>query len=88
MEQALKDGRAALVGEGISLADICFVCELALLHNEGTAPDRGDAALPPLIGAARRAHPGAFAHFDRLVAHPAFAPELGPYLAKRRPVEG
>ena len=88
MEQALKGGRLALVGDGISLADICFACELALLHNEGAAPDRGDGALPLLIGAARHAHPGAFAHFDRLVAHSAFAPELGPYLAKRRAADG
>jgi len=88
MEQALKPGRQALVGKGISLADICFACELALLHNEGTAPDRGDAALPLLVGAARSAYPAAFAHFDRLLGHPAFAPELGPYLAKRRPADG
>ena len=88
MEQALKHGRPALVGEGISLADICFACELALLHNENAAHDRGEATLPLLVGAARRAHPDAFAHFDRLVAHPAFAADLGPYLAKRRPSAG
>jgi glutathione S-transferase len=88
MEQALRHKRPTLVGEGISLADICFACELALLHNEGTAPDQGSADLPLLVGVARHAFPGAFAHFDRLVAHPAFAPELGPYLAKRHPAGG
>jgi hypothetical protein len=30
----------------------------------------------------RGAHPRALALFDRLCAHPAFAPDLGPYLAK------
>ena len=34
IDRALQPARQALVGERVSLADICFACELALFHNE------------------------------------------------------
>jgi glutathione S-transferase len=83
LETALTSGRGALTGDRISLADICFACELALFHNEGgrlraLEPNGQNALLPQ----ARQRFPLAFAHFGRLVEQPAFAPDLGPYVAK------
>jgi elongation factor 1-gamma len=83
LETALTPDRAALTGDGISLADICFACELALFHNEGSRSKALEAnRQKALLPQARRRFPLAFAHFDRLVEHPAFASELGPYVAK------
>ena len=83
IDRALQPARQALVGEGVSLADICFACELALFHNE---LDRREALMTlgktPFLDSAREQFPCAMAHFDRLSANPAFAPEFGPYLAK------
>lgn len=83
IEAALAPDRDVLVGDQISLADICFACELALFHNEGPRSAAlegiGRAAILP---GAREQFPLSFAHLDRLVAHPAFAPDLGPYMAK------
>lgn len=83
IERALGGGRACLVGEHLSLADICFACELTMLwyerpprawlHEQGYAPLLGDDFA--------RHHPLASAHFARLRAHPAFAPDLEPHLA-------
>lgn len=86
MEQALRPDRRTLTGDGISLADICFACELCLFHNEharlGALKGGGHE---PLLMDARNRFPLSFAHFDRLIAHPAFAPDLGPYLEKLQP---
>ncbi len=83
IDRALQPARQALVGEGVSLADICFACELALFHNE---LDRREAlrtlGKAPFLDNARERFPRAMAHFDRLAANPAFAPEFEPYLAK------
>lgn len=81
--RALAPARQTLVGEGVSLADICFACELALFHNELS---RSEALIAlgkaPFLHNARERFPRAMAHFDRLANHPAFAPEFGPYLTK------
>jgi glutathione S-transferase len=84
IDRALATGGLNIVSGDLSLADICFVCELALLSGER----RSHAALsrigkPPIFAAkVDAAYPYAFAHFDRLLNHPAFAPDLGPYVAK------
>ena len=74
--------RQALVGEGVSLADICFACELGLFHNE---LDRSEALIAfgkaRFLDKARERFPRGMAHFDAL-RNPAFAPELSLYLAK------
>ncbi len=84
IEQGLTARRAWLVGEQITLADICFVAELCLFSNERlrrpTLEKRGLA--PILSDGWEQAHPGASGHFRRLAKHPAFAPDVGPYLAK------
>ncbi len=83
LEQALRPDRQFLTGDQLSLADICFACELALFHNERVRRPALEAShLQPLLADARTRYPLAFAHFDRLVRHPDFAPDLGPYLAK------
>ncbi len=84
INQALSPDREFLVGENISLADICFVAELALFFNERMRPgELLKKGLEPILHAAIDADfPLAFAHFARLREHPAFAPDVVPYLKK------
>ena len=83
ISRALLPERRFLVGEEVSLAEICFVAELALFSNERARKDvlerRG---LSPVLDGMRRdeAYTRAFAHFDRLRMHPAFAADVEPYL--------
>jgi len=84
IDRALAPDRRFIVGEALSLADICFVAELCLFSNErprhGLLKQRG---LAPVFGEAAQAEfPRAMAHFARLAAHPAFAPDVGPYMEK------
>lgn len=84
IERALRGAREYLVGDALSLADICYVCELTMLwyerpqrtwlHERGYAPlVADDFAL---------CYPHAAAHFARLRAHPACAPDLARHLAR------
>jgi len=84
IEQALSSTRSFIAGDSISLADICFAAELALFSAERVHRKvLEEAALEPLWDDGLRAsRPRALEHFARLCAHPAFAPDLGPYLAK------
>jgi glutathione S-transferase len=84
IEQALAPQRSFLVGDGITLADICFVAELCLFHNERARRSVVEAmGLPLLLGDDfATAYPRAASHFQRLVRHPAFAPDVGGYLEK------
>ncbi len=86
IEQALSPGRDTLVGNGISLADICFAAELALFMNEhARAEQLRKEGLDKIL------HPGVqdefplmFAHFGRLIEHEHFWPDLKPYVEKLR----
>ena len=81
MERAMT-GRDFLVGDGITLADICFVCELTLFSREKALHGKLAAlGLDPSVGD-DDAYPHAMAHYRRLVAHEAFAPDVAPYLEK------
>ncbi len=84
IEQALSPQRTTLVGEGISLADICFAAELALFMNEhGRAAHLNERGLDRILDAGVRSdYPLVFAHFDRLVDHEHFRPDLKPYVGK------
>ena len=85
IEQALAPARAFLVGDALTLADIVFATELALFSAERASRRvLAEAGLPPLYGEALRedASRARSAHFARLCAHAAFAPDLGPYLEK------
>jgi glutathione S-transferase len=84
INQALSPNRDFLVGESVSIADICFVAELALFFNEkarlGELLKKG---LEPILHDGIDAEfPLAFAHFARLSKHTAFAPDMDPYLKK------
>ena len=84
INQALSSGREFLVGESISIADICFAAELALFFNEkARAGELQKKGLEPIMHAGVGAeYPGTLAHFDKLRKHPAFAPDMEPYLKK------
>jgi glutathione S-transferase len=84
INQALAPDRKFLVGDNITIVDICFVAELCLFFNEkksgGELEKKG---LTPILHAGIATEfPHAFAHFARLRKHPAFAPDVEPYLAK------
>ena len=84
IDQALAPQREFIVGDTLTLADICFVAELSLFFNERLRLDelqQKDLA-PILHTKVADDFPRAFAHFARLRKHPAFAPEVEPYLAK------
>lgn len=83
IERGLTGERSFLVGEHLSLADICFVCELSMLWYE--RPQRAWLAqcgytpiLPADFGSR---YPRAAAHFAALRGHTAFAPDLEAHLA-------
>jgi glutathione S-transferase len=84
IEQVLKPDRAFLVGDKLSLVDICFVSELCLFSNERfrrpTLLKRGLA--PILSDGWRQEFPRTSAHFNRLIKHPAFVPDVRLYLQK------
>ncbi len=84
IDRALRSEREFLVGQSLSLADICFACELTMLWYErpqqGWLREQGHATVVPEDLTAT--YPQAAAHFARLRAHAAFAPDLEPHLAR------
>jgi len=84
IEQALAPQRSFLVGEAITLADICFVAELCLFSNERLRrPTLDKRGLAPILSDDwEKTWPRAGGHFRRLAEHPAFAPDVRPYLQK------
>jgi glutathione S-transferase len=84
IDQALAPRRSFLVGEQLTLADICFVAELCLFSNERLRrPTLGKRGLAPILSVDwEQAWPRAGGHFRRLAGHPAFAPDVRPYLQK------
>jgi elongation factor 1-gamma len=89
INQALSPDREVLVGDNITIADICFVAELCLFFNERkNVEEIGKKSLAPILHARIDAEfPRAFAHLARLREHPAFAPDVDPYLKKFEAVE-
>ena len=84
IEQGLAPDREFLVGDDVTLADVCFAAELCLFSNEKA---RGAAlakhGLEPIVHTGLGdTYPRAIRHFAKLRAHPAFAPDVEPYLAK------
>lgn len=84
INQALSPDREFIVGDNISIADICFVAELSLFCNERARSSAiQKKGLEPILSAkAEEEFPRAFAHFSKLRRHPAFAPDVEPYLKK------
>lgn len=85
IDRALRPDRETLVGNALSIADICVVCEicqisrerahLAKLRTLGLAPVHDEAGMA-------KAYPLAMAHFNRLRQHQAFAPDIEPLMDK------
>jgi glutathione S-transferase len=84
INQALSPDREFLVGNNVTLADICFVAEMSLFFNErGRIGALEKNRLEPILHpGVERGFPLAFSHFARLRRHPAFAPDVEPYLSK------
>ena len=85
IDRALARDRSFLVGDDVTLADICFVAELGLFHNERTRNPALEAKdLVPILDTVLidPAYARAVGHFHRLRRHPAFAPDVEPYLQK------
>jgi elongation factor 1-gamma len=84
LEQALSPQRKTLVGDDISLADICFAAELALFMNEhARAAQLNERGLDKILHARiQNEYPRVFAHFARLVDHEHFRQDLKPYVEK------
>jgi len=84
IDQALCSDREFLVGRDVTLADICFVAEMSLFFNEKTRVGALEhQGLAPILHAKVDAEfPRTMGHLARLRKHPAFAPDVDPYLAK------
>ena len=84
INQALSPSREFIVGDRLTLADICFVSELGLFYNEKPrAPYLEKRGLTPILKSdIHEEFPRAMAHFVKLSKHPAFAPDVEPYFEK------
>jgi glutathione S-transferase len=84
INSALSAGRGFIVGDRLTLADVCFVAELALFYNEKPrARELKERGLEPILNdRVDREFPDAMAHFARLSKDPAFAPDVNPYMEK------
>lgn len=84
INSALSAGRGFIVGDCLTLADVCFVAELALFHNEKPRARvlKRRGLEPILSGDVNQQFPDAMAHFAKLSKHQAFAPDMDPYLQK------
>ncbi|MGH8597107.1 MAG: glutathione binding-like protein, partial [Gammaproteobacteria bacterium] len=83
IERALSPNRRFLVGEALTIADICFACEITMLYYEKVRlADLHRASLVPVLTGFQQCHPRAAELFGRLRAHPAFAVDLEAHLAQ------
>ena len=84
INDALFPDREFIVGDRLTLADVCFVAEFALFHNEKPrAHDLKKRQLDPILDSkVDQQFPCAVAHFARLSKHPAFVPDVAPYMEK------
>jgi elongation factor 1-gamma len=86
ISRALHPGRAHLVGDGVTLADICFAAELGLFSERageeadarGARPSHRSSTLRSSMPRTRRA----FAHFGASGSIRRFAPDVEPYMEK------
>src|SRR5271155_168654 len=77
INQALSPDREFLVGDNVTLADICFVAEMSLFLNEKPRASELEkiGCEPVLHSKVEAGFPRAFSHFSRLRRHAAFAPD-------------
>jgi glutathione S-transferase len=83
IEATLADGDC-LVGDTVTLADICFAAEIIQFSQTRRREEAiRRHGLEPLAGESlEAAYPRASKHFRQCAARPEFAPDLGRYLAK------
>jgi glutathione S-transferase len=81
IERGVAPGREYLVGDGVTLADICFAAELTLFsRGRAQAPLLARHDLTPIFhDSLADTYPRAMAHYESLCAHDAFAPDIAPY---------
>lgn len=81
IEVALSEGHRFIVGSNMTLADICFACELILFSLERHESAQLDqVGLAPIWTSSQAAdYSRAHRHFEQLLDHPAFAPDAKPY---------
>ncbi len=86
LERALSPDHQFLVGNSLSIADICVVAELALFSRERNLGEKlGEIDRECITGSETdKMHPRLTGHFDRLCQNEAFAPDVLPYLEKTR----
>ena len=84
IDSALAAGRGFIACDRLTLADVCFVAELGLFHNEKPrAKDLTKRGLEPILNRnVVEQFPDSMAHFAKLSKHPAFAPDIDPYMQK------
>ena len=82
INRALSEGNTFILGEKLTLADICFCCEYALFMREGKRTKAlADLGLSPIVDPKiRSTFPFAIEHFTKLSEHEAFAPDLERFL--------
>ena len=79
IDAAVAHAPAGLVGGGLSIADIAFVCDLAQFRRERRFHDwLTEHGHEPVVQPG--AYPHALAHFRRLLAQPAIAADLADYV--------
>ena len=83
VERALSNHKY-LSSDHLTLADVCFACEIALLYNEKYYKDQLENCKLDLLVNPKNYEqfPRSWRHFEKLVEHPDFQPDLGPYLRK------
>jgi len=80
IEQALKTSRF-IAGGDLTIADICFVCELSLFSRERAAfRVLEKISCQPLWPVLEAEYTNCFQHFATLIENPAVKQDLGPYL--------
>jgi glutathione S-transferase len=89
IERALSPDRRFIAGGTVTLADICFAAEMSLFSNERLHAKtlRASDLEPIWTSDLVKTYPMAMAHFERLARHPAFEPDIAPYLAKLQATE-
>lgn len=80
IERAIAAGGGFIVGEELTLADICFVAEVSLFSRERAWRRTVEAIECEPIDWSGFEH--AMAHYDDLCEQPAFADDLAPFLEK------
>lgn len=81
IERGLAPSLDFLVGEDVTLADICFAAEITLFSRDrAQAPLLNGHGLAPIFNdQITEDFPRAMAHYETLCAHEAFAPDIAPY---------